>query len=147
MTYPPPQPPRKRFPWKTVIIVAVVLVLLCCGGGGYGIYRVFVAGSAPVRDSANAFVDDLQAGRIDAAYNSLCSSTKQEFSREKFDGYLATVQKITGHSVTGFSLNTTNGKKTGQVTMKLTYFDGSTGTHVFELVEEGGKYRVCGDPY
>jgi hypothetical protein len=140
-------PPRKRFPWKTVIIVAVVLLLLCCGGGGYGIYRVFVAGSAPVRDPANAFVDDLQGRRVDKAYDSLCNSTKQSFSREKFHGYVETDTQVTGHSITGFSLNTTNGKKTGQVTMKLNYIDGSVRTHVFQLVEEGGKYRVCGDPY
>jgi hypothetical protein len=146
MTY-PPQQPRKRFPWKTVIIVAAVLAVLCCGGGGYGIYRLFVVGSAAVRDPANDFVDDLQAGRTREAYDSLCSSTKQAFSWEKFEGYLESEQKITAHSITGFSLNNTNGRKTGLVTMKLTHVGGSTSTHVFELVEEGGKYRVCGDPY
>jgi hypothetical protein len=141
------QPPRKRFPWKTVIIVAAVLLVLCCAGGGYGIYRLFAAGSAPVRDPANEFVEDLQAGRTQEAYDSLCNSTKQQFSYDKFQGYVESDQKVTGHSITGFSINTTNGRKTGQVTMKLSYADGSVRTHVFQLAEEGGRYRVCGDPY
>jgi hypothetical protein len=146
MTYPEPPPPRRR-PWKKILLVVAIVLVLCCGGGGFGIYRVLKSASAPVRDAANGFVDDLTADRIDAAYGSLCSSTKQKFSSAQFADHVRGQRKITKHSTIGFSVNKTAGRDTGSVTMRLTHSDGSTEEHMFGLVKEGGDYHVCGDPY
>jgi hypothetical protein len=144
--YPPPPQPRKRR-WPLILAIVLVALLLCCGGAGYGIYRFFANVSAPARDAANSFVEQLERGDIDAAYSSLCGPTKEAYSRAEFDDYLATQQKITGHSTTGFDVQSSGGQSTATVTMRLTYADGSTRQHVFELLKEGSTYRVCGDPY
>jgi flagellar basal body-associated protein FliL len=148
MTYPPPQAPapRKR-PWKKILLIVAVVLVLCCGGGGFAIYRVLKSASAPVRDAANTFVEDVAADRVDAAYASLCSATKQKFSSAQFAEYVHGRRKITKHHTIGFSVNKTAGRDTGSVTMRLTYSDGSTEEHMFGLVKEGDDYHVCGDPY
>src|SRR5690348_3528442 len=116
--YPPPPPPKRRR-WPIIVLIAVVLLLLCCGGGGYAIYRAVASASAPVRDAANGFVDDLQANRVDAAYDKLCGTTKQAYTREAFADYVGRQRKITKHQTTSFSVNSTNGQSTGSVTMRL----------------------------
>jgi hypothetical protein len=147
MSYPPQPEPRRRRRWPLILAIVAVALLLCCGGVGYGIYRLVVGVSAPARDAATGFVEKLERGDTDAAYESLCAQTKEAFSRDKFDDFLATQQKITGHSTVGFSVNTSGGRETATVTMRLTNVDGSTTQHEFPLVKEGGTFRVCGDPY
>jgi hypothetical protein len=147
---PPPEPvqPRRRRRWPLIVAIVAVVLLLCCGGAGYGIYRFFVGVSAPARDAATSFVEKLERGDTDGAYESLCASTKEAFSRDKFNDFLETQQKITGHSTVGFSVNSqAGGRDTATVTMRLTHVDGSTVRHEFSLVKEGGTFRICGDPY
>ena len=146
MSYPPE--PRRRRRWPIIVAVIAVALLLCCGGGAYGIYRLVVGVSAPARDSATSFVEKLERGDLDAAYESLCARTKQAYTRQKFSDFLETQQKITGHATTGFSVQTAGGgQATATVSMELRYKDGSKSRHDFALVKEGDTYRVCGDPY
>jgi hypothetical protein len=146
-----PEPPPRKSRWKVILLIAATALVLCCGGGGFAIYQVLKSATAPVRDAANAFVDDVSADRLDAAYASLCSSTKQKYSEAQFADYVNRQRKITGRSTIGFSVNKgageAGGESTGSVTLRLTYSDGSTAEHMFGLVKEGGDYHVCGDPY
>jgi flagellar basal body-associated protein FliL len=147
MTSPPPPPPPRKRRWKTILLIVAAVLVLCCGGGGFAVYRVLKSASAPVRNAADAFVEDLSAGRVDAAYASLCSSTKQQYPPERFAAYVAGRPRITKHNTIGFSVNKTPTADTGSVSMRLTYADRSQEKHTFGLVKEHGDYHVCGDPY
>jgi hypothetical protein len=143
--YPAPRPRRRR--WPIVLLVVAAVLAVCCGGGGYAVYRLVDRETAPVRAAANAFVDDLQAGRTDAAYDRLCTPVRQRLTRAAFASYVQGRPKITKHSTVGFSSDSTAGRQSGSVTMNLTYANGGTQRHVFVLVRENGVFRVCGDPY
>src|SRR6185369_12782865 len=130
MSYPSPEPRRRRR-WPLIVAIIAVALLLCCGGAAYGIYRLVVGVSAPARDAATSFVQKLERGDTDAAYESLCAPTKQAFTREKFNDFLETQQKVTGHSTVGFSVNSAGGRDTATVTMQLTHPDGGTTRHEF----------------
>ena len=146
MSYPQGEPRRRRR-WPLILAIVAVALLLCCGGVGYGIYRLVWGSTAPARDAATSFVQNLEHGELNAAYESLCTQTRESFSRERFSDFLATQEKITGHSTVGFSVNSAGGRDTATVTMQLTHPSGGTTRHEFALVKEGGTYHVCGDPY
>jgi hypothetical protein len=138
---------NRRGRWKTILIVIVIALVLCCGGGGFGLYKFLSSVSAPVRNAANAFADDLAADRLDSAYGRLCADTQKQYPPDAFTQYVHDQPKFTKHSTRGFSTNDDNGRHTGTVTMDLVLTDGSKQQHVFELVKEGDAYKVCGDPY
>src|SRR6266536_3467749 len=123
-----PPPPKKSNTLKIVLIVIGVIVALCCIGGavcGYALYRAAKTGtenSGPARDSVNTFLGNIEAGQTNAAYDSLCEATKGKFTREQFAEYVA-------------------------ASGNLTYADGKSNRHTIKLVEEGGAWKVCGNPY
>jgi len=144
-----PPPPKKSNTLKIVLIVIGVIVALCCIGGavgGYALYRAAKTGtenSGPARDSVNTFLGNIEAGQTNAAYDSLCEATKGKFGREQFAEYVAARGKLTSHTVDTAVVISNQ----GTASVNLTYADGKSNRHTIKLVEEGGAWKVCGNPY
>jgi hypothetical protein len=150
MSYgPPPQPaPRSRRKW---LIVLLVVALLCCGGslgGGYLIVKKVLDMGAPARDATTEFLTAVRDGDEVTAYDQLCDRVRRSYTRDEFRRAVQNqLGDVTDFRLTGFTVETTNGTTTGTVTAQLTEADGSTHSVEFQLSEEHGTWRVCGDPF
>ncbi len=156
MTYSaPPYPmqppsPRKSNTTKIVLIVVGAVLMLCCAGGvvgGFAIYHTAKNTFGPARETVDTFLDDLESRNYDGAYNGLCQSTQEAFSRERFSEIVTNRPRPSSHNVTNTQVSSGNGVTRGMVTAQLSYADGSSDTHTFQLVREGGGWKICGQPY
>jgi hypothetical protein len=150
-TYPPQfAPPPKKSNLKTVLIIVGVVLGLCCVGGGVGgyfIYRQAAQLTQAERDAVHTFLRHLEAGANDSAYQDLCDSTRGNFDLQRFTDYVNARPRLSGHSITGFNVNSNNGEITGTVTATLNYVDGTSNAHTFDLIKDSGGWHVCGNPY
>ncbi|NUT34561.1 MAG: hypothetical protein HOV79_15970 [Hamadaea sp.] len=148
---PPPPPAKKGFftlP-KVLLIVGLVLVL-CCGGVAFAGYKLFVTVSdavAPARDTADAFLTDLEQGDTAGAYTLLCSTMTSAMTEAEFDAESRRLGRIVGHEIDGVSVNTTNGVTTGAVTVTLRREGRDDRQTVIALRKESGDWKVCGSPF
>lgn len=101
----------------------------------------------PAKTAAEAFVTDLEAGNVDAAYGQLCAATRSKYTLEVFKNGVSKRPKITGHSFGGVNVTNYNGKTSATVVLTLTSDTGFTDRHTFPLVKDGDSWHVCGDPY
>jgi hypothetical protein len=148
VTYPSAPPPRRRTGRIVLIVAAIVLVLCCAGAIGIAVF-VSTLGKAtgPAKDRAEEFIGYLDVGQTDAAYADLCGPTKGRFSAPEFAQIVRGRPKLSSYTVTSTNVSNVNGRVSGTVRATLTYVDGSSENHVFELVKEGDDWRVCGNPY
>jgi hypothetical protein len=145
-----PPPPKKSHTLRTVLIIIGVLLVLCCGGlavGGVWLFSTAKNTIGPARDQANEFVQDLESQNATAAYDKLCTATRERFTQQDLIRVMAADPRIVSHKVTGFNVNKTNGVSTADITMELTDNAGATGKHTFHMVKENGTWYVCGNPY
>jgi len=151
MTYfGPPPPPEKKRTTTVVLIVVGVLAALCCGGaviGGFVLAKSVTKAIGPVREAADSFLGDLEAGDTSTAYAALCSPARTEFTPAQFEQVLAARPKITEHKIASVNVGDFNGKVTGTVGAQLRYADGSSELQQFRLTKEGDSWHVCGHPY
>ena len=97
----------------------------------------------PIQNTANSFLDDLEDGEYDRAYDQLCASAKRQVTAEEFAQAMNTLPKITNHKITGVSINTTNGRTTGTVQVKLTREVLGQTEQTMQLAKEDGSWKVC----
>jgi Domain of unknown function (DUF4878) len=141
--------PRRTSTTKIVLIVVGSILTLCCIGGGVAAYVGFrtVSGAVgPPREATEAFIRDLQSGDVASAYGKLCASTRAAVTQEQFSGMISN-RRPSAFEVVGTNVSNVNGKVSATVTANLTYPDGFTDRHVFQLRKEGDAWKVCGDPY
>jgi hypothetical protein len=135
---------------RTVLIVVGVVVVLCCGGagiGGFVLVKGVIGETGPARQSAEAFVNDLEAGNAQAAYGLLCSSTRSQFTSDAFAQGVRDQPKVRSYTVQGVFVANNNGDQSATVTMNLMLDSGFAELHTFTLVKEDGGWKVCGQPY
>lgn len=149
MTMPAP-PPRKSHTLRWILITSGVVLVLCCGGGiigGVFLFHGLSKATGPVRDTADEFVTDLQNGDTSSAYQLLCSGTRSAFTPAAFAQGVAGQPRISGHEIDGVNVISSNGRSSATVMVKLTTASGFVDQHAFPLVKEGGRWKVCGQPY
>jgi hypothetical protein len=132
---------------KTVLAVAFVLAVCCCGGlgaGGYLFFHKITTANAPIRDAADAFLDDLESGDYAAAYDRLCMSTQERFSREAFG---KAAWPLRAHHIDQVRITNDKGRLGGRVTATLVGTNGSPRTRTIDLRSDSGAWKVCGSPY
>ena len=150
MTYTTPgPPPRRNRTTRIVLIVVAALVLLCCGGVAVSAFtfRSIQESTGPVRDTVDGFLGHLKADETDAAYASLCASTKGRYSETDFTTTVHNRPRLANYSIVNTSVSNVNGRVSGAVTARLTYTDGSSEPHLFPLVKEDDAWLICGQPY
>jgi hypothetical protein len=152
----PPAPvlpvPQRRSTTKIVLLVVGAVLAVCCVGGVVGVVGgLFLerttTSAAGVKASVNTFVDHLQAGEYDAAYDSLCTSTRESFTVTQFTAIAAGRPRPVAHSVTDVNVSNINDHVSASATATLKFADGSSESHLFPLEREQGAWKVCGDPY
>jgi hypothetical protein len=145
----PGAPPRRNRTTRIVLIVVAALALLCCGGVAVATFafRSIQESTGPVRDTVDGFLGHLKADETDAAYASLCASTKGRYSETDFTTTVHNRPRVASYSIVSTNVSNVNGRVSGAVTAQLTYTDGSSEPHQFPLVKEGDAWRICGSPY
>jgi hypothetical protein len=142
-----PQPPQQKSNWwKIAIVVAGVVAIVCClGAVGLGIwgYNKVKDTVEPARDAASAYLDDVQAGNYGAAYNRLCANAKRQLTAQQFAQAQSMLPKITKHEITGFNVNTVNGRSTATVNVRLERELVGETNQTIQLVKEDGDWKVC----
>jgi hypothetical protein len=96
-------PRRQTSSNKTVLIilalvggVGLVLVLIC-GGLAFWLFRSIASELPAAQASANAFLVDLQANRLDVAYASTTRGFRSNLSLEQFRGFVNAFPALTTH--------------------------------------------------
>ncbi|SCL31752.1 protein of unknown function [Micromonospora rhizosphaerae] len=144
------RPARPRRPVHTGLVL---------GGWGLGLCLVGVAGLAvwnvqvvlqakgPVRQTAEDFFREVAAGDTDRAYDRLCSDTRSRWSQVGFGSWVRTPPQVNGWEITDVSVATLGGRPRGTVTVRVTRDGGDSEERKLPVVQEHGKWRVCGDPF
>ena len=151
MTYfGPPAPPKKSHTTRTILIVVGIVLVLCCSGAaavGFALAKRVDKAVGPAQDTAGAFLGDLESGNTATAYAQLCSSARRQFTAKQFDQIVTARPKIAGHKFLSTNVMNADGVVSATVDAKLSYADGSSESHLFQLTKESNAWRVCGNPY
>jgi hypothetical protein len=142
------QPPRRGNRKTILIVVGSVLAVCCVVGvvGGIFAFRTFRAATGPAQSAAEAFMQDLTRGDSAAAYDKLCQSTRQRTTQAELADIMSN-RRPTSYRITGVRIQTINGEVSAAVEANLTYPDGFTDPHTFNLRQEDDTWKVCGNPY
>ncbi len=146
----PPTRQRSGSANKAIIIVLAVigaiglLSIAACGGCVFWGYRAVTRDIPPAQAAANAFLDDLKANRVDAAYASTSSSFKSAQSLDqfrefvkKFDGFRTNTSRSFDSSMVN---QTTSGKR---VRLKMTLTSPNNAmTCSLTTLEENGQCKI-----
>jgi hypothetical protein len=150
ITAPPPYSPQPQQKsnnwWKYLLVIGGIVALLCCiGAVGLGIwgYNKVKDVAGPVTDTANAYLDDVQNGNYGEAYDRLCAGAKGQVTQQQFAQAQSMVPKLTSHKVTGFSIDTVNGRSTATVNVTLQREQVGETNQTIQLVKEDGEWKVC----
>lgn len=128
------------------------MLALCCvgaGAGGFALYQVLDDATEPVREETRAYLTDLQAGDYASAYGRLCAADQALYTQTAFElGVRARgLDRLLNYRLQGVSVERVNNVRTGSVTAELTLRDGTTYSHIFELRNEDGSWKICGTPF
>jgi flagellar basal body-associated protein FliL len=149
MSYAEPAPPPRKRTGRVVLIVVAIVLVLCCGGavGVTVLVNNVQDATGPAKASAASFLALLVAGETDTAYAELCPPTRAQFSAAEFAQIVNGRPKLMSYSIVGTNVGNLNGHWSGTVRALLQYPDGSSETHVLEMVKDSNDWRVCGNPY
>ncbi|MEU3456289.1 hypothetical protein ABZ671_22230 [Micromonospora sp. NPDC006766] len=132
---------------------------LLFGGLGFGVCLIGVAGLAlwnvqvmwraggPVRETADGFLHDVAAGETDRAYDRLCRQARGKWSAVGFGSWVRTPPQVRGYEITDVSVATQRGIPRATVKARLTRDGGGSEDRTLSIVQEDGRWRVCGDPF
>ncbi|MEU2615386.1 hypothetical protein ABZ570_27985 [Micromonospora sp. NPDC007271] len=132
---------------------------LLFGGLGLGVCLIGVAGLAlwnvqvmwradgPVRETADRFLHEVAAGDTDHAYERLCRQARSKWSAVGFGSWVRTPPQVSGYEITDVSVATERGVPRATVKVRLTRDGGASEDRTLPIVQEDGKWRVCGDPF
>ncbi|WP_319462016.1 DUF4878 domain-containing protein [Micromonospora sp. RTP1Z1] len=144
------RPARRHRPVRTGLLLGGFGVGLCLiGVAGLAVWNVQVVMQAngPVRDTADGFFHEVSAGDTDAAYKRLCSDARSRWSAVGFGSWVRTPPQVTGYEITDVSVATLSGRPRGTVTVRVTRDGGASEERKLPVIQEKGKWRVCGDPF
>jgi Domain of unknown function (DUF4878) len=151
MAYRPPlrRPGRPRPLRGAGGIVGVALLFCLVGVAGLGAYNLQAVyrASGPARDAADAFLRDVAAGDLPAAYNRLCPDTRDRLSRDAFAQRVRALPRIRTYEVRDVSVATNRAELKGTVTADVTWDTGVPEPRTLTMVTVDGDWRVCGDPF
>ncbi|SBT45403.1 Rv0361 family membrane protein [Micromonospora narathiwatensis] len=132
---------------------------LLFGGLGFGLCLIGVAGLAlwnvqvlwrangPVRETADNFLHEVAAGDTDRAYDKLCRQARGKWSVVGFGSWVRTPPQVRGYEITDVSVATRRGVPHATVKVRLTRDGGASEDRTLPIVQEDGRWRICGDPF
>jgi hypothetical protein len=121
------------------------LALLLCGGGGLAVFiAMIVTGVRAVQEQTDQtvtrYVQALERGRFDDAYDLVCDSLRKRYTIEEFQDLERDTITSTGFQVGDLNLNDLT------VPVRLEYSTGSSQSVVYQLSQDTktGHFEVCG---
>ncbi|WP_406044713.1 DUF4878 domain-containing protein [Micromonospora sp. NBC_00898] len=144
------RPARRRRPMRTGLLLGGLGVGFCLiGVAGLAVWNVQVVMQAngPVRDTADGFFREVSAGDTDAAYERMCSDARGKWSAVGFGSWVRTPPQVSGYEITDVSISTLRGRPRATVTVRVTRDGGASEERKLPVIQENGKWRVCGDPF
>ncbi|RQW88092.1 Rv0361 family membrane protein [Micromonospora globispora] len=144
------RPARPRRPVRTGLVLGAFGLGMCLiGVAGLGVWNVQVVMQAngPVRKTADAFLREVATGDTDQAYEKLCRQARSRWSVVGFGSWVRTPPQVTGYEITDVSVATKGGRPRGTVRVRVTRDGGASEERTLPVVQEDGKWRVCGDPF
>ncbi|OKI85133.1 Rv0361 family membrane protein [Micromonospora sp. CB01531] len=144
------RPARPRRPVRSGLVLAGLGLGLCLiGVAGLGVWNVqmMLQANGPVRDTADAFLREVASGDTDKAYQKLCRDARSRWSAVGFGSWVRTPPQVSGYEITDVSVATERGIPRATVKARLTRDGGASEERTLRVVQEDGKWRVCGDPF
>ncbi|MFU8874274.1 hypothetical protein [Micromonospora sp. SL4-19] len=144
------RPARPRQAVRTGLVLGGFTVGLCLiGVAGLALWnlQVVMQANGPVRETADTFLHAVAADETDKAYEKLCRQAKSKWSAGGFGSWVRTPPQVRGYEITDVSVATSAGRPRGTVTARLTRDGGDSEERKLPVVQENGKWRVCGDPF
>ena len=144
------RPARPRRPVRTGLVLGGFGLGMCLVGvAGLGVWNVQVVMQAngPVRETADAFFREISTGNTDQAYEKLCQQARGRWSAVGFGSWVRTPPQVTGYEITDVSVATKGGRPHGTVRVRVTRDGGASEERTLPVVQEDGRWRVCGDPF
>lgn len=144
------RPARRRRPVRGGVLVAGLGLGTCLVGvAGLGLWNVQVVlqANGPVRETADVFFQQVVAGDPDQAYDKLCRDARGRWSQVGFASWVRTPPQVSGYEIVDVSVATRGGRPRGTVTVRLTREGGASEQRELPVVQEDGRWRVCGDPF
>jgi hypothetical protein len=129
-------------------VVGVALLFCLVGAAGLGAYNLQAVyrASGPAQEAAEAFLRDVAAGNLPAAYDQLCADTRNRVTRNGFAQRVRALPGIRTYEIRDVSVATHRGELKGTVTAEVTWETGVPETRTLSMVTADGDWRVCGDP-
>ncbi|MGR6319595.1 hypothetical protein Q2K19_27930 [Micromonospora soli] len=144
------RPARRRRPMRAGTLFGGLGIGLCLVGvAGVAVWnlQVVLQSNGPVRDTTDAFLREVAAGDTDQAYGKLCREARGKWSQLGFSSWVRTPPQVSGYEITDVSVATRGGRPHGTVKVRLTRDGGASEERSLPVVQEDGKWRVCGDPF
>lgn len=138
----PAQPPqltksKSSKKWLWLILIVPLFFALLIGGCVVLLLRA----TAPAVDATNAYVALLDDGELEAAYQSMCSSSRA--STESAEWVEAVRSQLGDVGITDYNFSSVSVSGGRATVSGIIEVDGFGRSSVFELVSESGEWRVC----
>lgn len=119
-------------------------MIVVCGGCSIWMFKSIATDIPPAQAAADAFMDDLKADRIDAAYAATSSTFKGTTSPEKFREFVNRFDTLKTQTSRSFNNSMVHHGTSGkQVTLKMTlHAPNNAMSCTMIMVEENGQWKV-----
>lgn len=132
---------------KIVLIILAGVLVLCCCGGGAGAFLFFNNATKEAGKATSAFLSELEAGNLTAAYDRLCTATRSRYERPTFEQAVNRRKPVSHDVHWGGGYNNSDGRETATITADVAYEGGGKDARTFELLKESDIWKICGNPF
>ena len=151
-------PPPEKVPSKPLtrlLKIAIAVAVVCVAGGlvglWYGLHRETIP-SAPAREAAQTFFNDLQTKSYHDAYLYLCSTTKHSFTETSFVQDEQNKLPLLSYTIVTVSTSRVDGQPAATATVNVNRGQGASTSiehHSVPMVQDATtkQWLICGEPY
>jgi hypothetical protein len=123
---------------------------ICIVGAIIAIYFGVRSPSIPVgppRTAAQNFFNNLKTKNFHDAYGSICAITKQSFTEDQFVSGQQGLKTLDTYTITKVTTQRVNGSPAATAVVDLNRAGGAIEHHSVPMVEDSGRWLICGEPY
>lgn len=151
-------PPAEKVPSKPLtrlLKIAIAVAIVCVGGGlvglWYGLHRENIP-SAPAREAAQTFFNDLQTNSYHDAYLYLCTTTKHSFTETAFVQDEQNKLPLLSYTIVTVATSRVDGQPAATATVNINRGRGASTSiehHSVPMIQDptSKQWLICGEPY
>jgi len=142
-------------PLTRLLKIAIAVAVVCVAGGlaglWYGLHRETIP-SAPAREAAQTFFNDLQTKSYHDAYLYLCSTTQHSFNETTFVKNEQDKLPLLSYTIVTVSTSRVNGQPAATATVNVNRGRGASTSiehHSVPMIQDPTtkQWLICGEPY